>query len=155
TPGESQRRVEAANLARAQGRFDEAQALILEFLPGSQEGAEVGFGREGVATLGIDEIAAGAYARGVTLLGAASNVEGPIGIVHVPNLRIEAPVGLELARGRVEIASCRGARRSSVGTDRPGARQTRRRATAREDTAGRASGSRPRTGDAVAALGGG
>lgn len=97
-PGKAQRRLEEANLARAEGQFDEAQALILGFLRRLQERAEAGFGREAVAMLGINEIAVGAYARGVILLGAASNLEGPIGTVHVPNLRIEAPVSLELAR---------------------------------------------------------
>src|SRR5262249_60611605 len=86
--------LEEANLARAQGQLDEAQALILGFLRRVHGRAEVEFGREGVATLGINEIAGGAYARGVTLLGAASNVGGPIGIVHVPNLPIAAPPNL-------------------------------------------------------------
>src|SRR5262249_31175648 len=98
TPMDAMHRLEEANLARAEGRLDEAQSLILGFLRRLHERAEVGLGREAVATLGINEIAVGAYARGVTLLGAASNVEGPIRIVHVPNLRIEAPLNLGVAR---------------------------------------------------------
>jgi non-specific serine/threonine protein kinase len=96
--GDLMRYLEEANLARAEGRFDEGRALILGFLRRLQERAEVGFGREAMAMLGINDIAVGAYVHGVTLLGAASNVEGPISTVHIPNLRIEAPVNLELAR---------------------------------------------------------
>jgi hypothetical protein len=97
-PTDTMFHLEEASLDRAEGRLDEAQALILGFLRRLRERAEVGLGREALATLGINEIATGAYARGVTLLGAASDAEGPTGIVHVPNLRIEAPVNLELAR---------------------------------------------------------
>jgi hypothetical protein len=58
----------------------------------------MGSANEMVAMLGICEIAAGAYPRGVTLLAAASNAEGPIGTVHMPDVRVEAPLHLDRAR---------------------------------------------------------
>ena len=44
------------------------------------------------------EVARGAPARGVTLLGAGADGEGLIGTVHVPEVRAEAPGFLERAR---------------------------------------------------------
>ena len=48
--------------------------------------------------LGICHIPAGAHARGVSLIALAANVEGPIGTVHMPDVRIEAPIHLRFAR---------------------------------------------------------
>ena len=47
---------------------------------------------------GLLEVARGAPARGVTLLGAGAGGEGLIGTVHVPDVRAEAPGFLEQAR---------------------------------------------------------
>ena len=47
---------------------------------------------------GLLEVARGAPARGVTLLGAGAVGEGPIGTVHMPDVRAEAPGFLERAR---------------------------------------------------------
>ena len=47
---------------------------------------------------GLAEVARGAPARGVTLLGAGAVGEGLIGTVHVPQVRAEAPGFLERAR---------------------------------------------------------
>ena len=44
------------------------------------------------------EVARGAPARGVTLLGAGAVGEGLIGTVHMPDVRAEAPGFLERAR---------------------------------------------------------
>jgi predicted ATPase/transcriptional regulator with XRE-family HTH domain len=98
-------RLEHANQARAAGRFDEARASIIDVLRADLGSIDV---IEVVAMLGVCEIAAGAHARGVILLGAASNVEGPIGTVHMPDVRVEAPIYLERARaalGEVAYAS--------------------------------------------------
>jgi len=61
---------------------------------------------ETVAMLGICEIAAGVFARGVTLLAAASNVDGPIGTVHMPDVRVEAPVHMDLAHSALGEVAC-------------------------------------------------
>jgi non-specific serine/threonine protein kinase len=90
--------LEEANLARAEGRFDVARTSILEVLRQSQAQPETGLSAEAVARLGMCEIAAGSYARGVTLLATASNVEGPLGTIHLPDLRFEAPIYLGQAR---------------------------------------------------------
>ena len=47
---------------------------------------------------GMLEIARGAAARGVTLIAACARGEGPIGNVHMPDARVEAPDFLEQAR---------------------------------------------------------
>ena len=91
-------RLEHANQARAAGRFDEARAGIVHVLRHGHQRADLGSANEMIAMLGICEIAAGACARGVTLIGAASNVEGPIGTVHMPDVRVEAPIHLDRAR---------------------------------------------------------
>jgi hypothetical protein len=93
-------RLEQGNQARAAGHFDEARASITEVLRRGRQRADFGSVYEDgvVAMLGICEIAAGAYARGVTILGAASNAKGPIGTVHTPDVRVEAPIHLERAR---------------------------------------------------------
>jgi predicted ATPase/DNA-binding XRE family transcriptional regulator len=101
-------RLENANQARAAGRFDEARASIIDVLRGGHRGADLTSANDVLAMLGICEIAAGAYARGVNLLGAASNVEGPIGTVHMPDVRLEAPIHLERAHaalGEIAFAS--------------------------------------------------
>jgi non-specific serine/threonine protein kinase len=90
-------RPEYANQARATGRFDEARTGVIDVLRRGYQRADLGSVNEMLAMLGICEIAAGAFARGVTLLGATSNVEGPIGTIHMPDVRVEAPIYLERA----------------------------------------------------------
>ena len=55
--------------------------------------------------LGICHIATGAHARGVSLIALASNVEGPIGTIHMPDVRIEAPLYLRVARSALGEAT--------------------------------------------------
>jgi non-specific serine/threonine protein kinase len=100
-------RLEHANQARAAGQFDEARAIITDGLRRRHQGVDRApvHVTDVIAMLGTCEIAAGAHARGVTLLGAASNDEGPIGTVQMPDVRVEAPIYLERARAALgEIA---------------------------------------------------
>ena len=54
---------------------------------------------------GLLDIAAGDAARGVTLLAACAPPAGPIGTVHVPELRVEAPAFLARARAALGDAA--------------------------------------------------
>jgi hypothetical protein len=92
-------RLEHANQARAAGRYDEARASIIEVLHRRHKRADSSIDvNDVIAMLGICEIAAGEYGRGVALRGITANVEGPIGTVHMPDVRVEAPIYLERAR---------------------------------------------------------
>ena len=90
--------LERANLARAEGRHGEARAQLhgaLRRIHRRDEGALL---RSAVCLAGFLEIARGAPARGVPLLAACARGEGPLGTVHMPEVRVEAPLFLEQAR---------------------------------------------------------
>jgi non-specific serine/threonine protein kinase len=97
-------RLALANLARAEGRFEEALGSIAGLLRDLRPRAEFGL-LEAIAMVGICHIAAGAHARGVSLIAFAANVEGPIGTVHMPDVRIEAPIHLRFARSALGEAA--------------------------------------------------
>ena len=90
--------LELGSLARAEGRFDEARAHVHGALRRIHRRGEGGLLRSAVCLASLLEVARGAPARGVTLLGAGAGAEGLIGTVHVPQVRVEAPVYLEQAR---------------------------------------------------------
>ena len=90
--------LERGSLARAEGRHDEARTQIHGALRRLHRRGEGALLRTAVCLAGLLEVARGAPARGVTLLGAGAVGEGLIGTVHVPDVRVEAPGFLERAR---------------------------------------------------------
>jgi predicted ATPase/class 3 adenylate cyclase len=90
--------LELGSLARAEGRHDEARAHVHGALRRLHRRGEGTLLRSAVGLAGLLEVARGAPARGVTLLGAGAVGEGLIGTVHVPDVRAEAPGFLERAR---------------------------------------------------------
>ena len=94
-----------ANLARDEGRPDEARRLLAQSLDDLRRLGEVGQLLAPTGLAGLLEIAAGDPARGVALLAACAPPEGPIGTVHVPELRVEAPAFLERARAALGEAA--------------------------------------------------
>ena len=87
-----------ANLARDEGRFAEAHRLLAHSLADLRRLGEVGQLPAPTGMAGLLAIAAGDAARGVALVAAGAPPAGPIGTVHVPELRVEAPRFLEQAR---------------------------------------------------------
>src|SRR5262249_31857099 len=87
-------------LARAEGRAAEARAHLHGALRRIHRRGEGALLLSAACLAGTLEIARGAPARGVTLLaaGAAAGGEGPIGIISVPEVRVEAPDFLARAR---------------------------------------------------------
>ena len=94
-----------ANLARDEGRLDEARRLLAQSLEDLRRLGEVGQLSAPTCMAGLLDIAAGDAARGVALLAACAPPAGPIGTVHVPELRVEAPVFLERARAALGDAA--------------------------------------------------
>ena len=90
--------LERGNLARAEGRHDEARAHLHGALRRLHRRGEGALLRSAVCLAGLAEVARGAPARGVTLLGAGAGAAGLLGTVHMPEVRAEAPVVLEQAR---------------------------------------------------------
>ena len=90
--------LERGNLARADGRYAEACAHLHGALRRIHRRGEGALLRSAVCLAGLLEVARGAPARGVTLLAAGAAGEGPIGTVHMPEVRAEAPGSLEQAR---------------------------------------------------------
>ena len=76
---------------------------------------------------GLLAIAAGDAARGVALVAACAPPAGPIGTVHVPELRVEAPAFLERARAALGEAALRGGLGARAPADPPGGRRPRPR----------------------------
>ena len=87
-----------ANLARDEGRPDEARRLLAQSLEDLRRLEEVGQLWAPACMAGLLAVAAGDAARGVALVAACAPPTGPIGTVHVPELRVEVPVFLERAR---------------------------------------------------------
>jgi non-specific serine/threonine protein kinase len=87
-----------ANLARDEGRPDEARRLLVQSLDDLRRLGEVGQLLAPTAMAGLLAIAAGDPACGVTIIAACAAPTGIIGTVHVPELRVEAPVFLARAR---------------------------------------------------------
>ena len=88
------------DLARAEGRHEEARALLHAQLRSLlRVGDAVGLAAS-AGMAGMLEVARGAPRRGVTILAAVAGDggEGPIGTVHIPEVRVEAPGYLERAR---------------------------------------------------------
>jgi non-specific serine/threonine protein kinase len=94
----SYRSLALGNLARAEGRYDEARARIHGTLRRIRQRGEGVFLPLAVCTAGMLEIARGAPARGVALIAAGARGGGPIGTIHVPDARAEVPGFLARAR---------------------------------------------------------
>jgi predicted ATPase/DNA-binding CsgD family transcriptional regulator len=94
-----------ANLARDEGRFDEARCLLALSLEDLRRDGEAGQLWAPACMAGLLAIAAGGAARGVALLAAFASPTGLIGTVHVPELRVEAPQFLERARAALGEAA--------------------------------------------------
>ena len=94
-----------ANIARDEGRFDEARRLLAQSLAHLRRSGEVGQLRDPTCLAGLLAIAAGHTERGVTLVAACAPATGPIGTVHVPEVRLEAPAFLERARATLGRAA--------------------------------------------------
>jgi tetratricopeptide (TPR) repeat protein len=88
------------NLARAEGRYEEARTLLHAQLRPLLRVGDVVHLAEVAGMAGVLEVARGAPRRGVTLLAACAGFGGggPIGTVHTPEVRVEAPGYLERAR---------------------------------------------------------
>jgi predicted ATPase len=101
-------RAELANLARAEGRLDEARAGLVDVLRAAVgRGFDVARG-ELLCMIAIVEIERGALAWGVSLVAAGDWGPGPIGTIHVPDVRVETPEYLARARaalGEAEYAA--------------------------------------------------
>jgi non-specific serine/threonine protein kinase len=93
-----------ANLARDEGRLAEARRLLRRSLEDLRRRGEVDQLPAPLGMAGLLAIAAGAAARGVALLAACAPPAGPIGTVHVPELRLEAPGFLARARATLGAA---------------------------------------------------
>jgi tetratricopeptide (TPR) repeat protein len=90
-------RVEEANIARAEGRLDEARAGLTEVLRRAVgHGFDAG-SAELLCMIAMVEIERGALAEGVRLI-ACSHGPGPLGTIHIPDVRVEAPAYLARAR---------------------------------------------------------
>jgi hypothetical protein len=90
--------LERGSLARAEGRHAAAGAHLHGALRRLHRRGEGALLRSAVGLAGFLEIARGQDVRGVTLLGACARGEGPLGTVHMPEVRAEAPGFLERAR---------------------------------------------------------
>ena len=96
--------LERGSLARAEGRHAAARAHLHGALRRLHRRGEGALLRSAVCLAGLAEVARGAPARGVTLLAAGAHGEGPLGTVHVPQVRAEAPGFLEQARAALGAA---------------------------------------------------
>jgi len=65
---------------------------------GSRWRGEIGMLADPVCMLAMVDIAAGDAVRGVTIIAACTPEDSPIGTIHVPEVRVEAPIFLERAR---------------------------------------------------------
>jgi hypothetical protein len=94
-----------ANLERDEGRPDQARGLLAQSLADLRRLGEVGQLWAPICMAGLLDIAAGDAARGVALIAACAPPAGPIGTIHVPELRVEVPVFLERARAALGDAA--------------------------------------------------
>ena len=94
-----------ANLARDEGHFLEAHQLLLHLADALIGPAELGQLSYPLCMLGMLYVAAGDPERGATIIAACAPETGPIGTVHVPEVRVEAP--LFLARARAALGAAR------------------------------------------------
>jgi predicted ATPase/class 3 adenylate cyclase len=86
------------NIERAEGRYAEARRNLAGVV---QQGGQAGWGlelAEPLCMLGVLEVARGALARGVRIIAGCARGDGPIGTVHTPDVRVEAPAFLARAR---------------------------------------------------------
>jgi hypothetical protein len=90
--------LELGSLARAEGRFDAARTHLRGALRRIRRRGEGGLLRSAACLAGLLEIARGAPARGVTLIAAGARGEGPLGTIHMPEVRAEVPGALAQAR---------------------------------------------------------
>ena len=89
---------ELANIARAEGRLEEARAGMTDVLrTWLRRRFDAALG-ELLCMLAMVEIDRGELERGVRLIAACSRGPGPIGTIHVPDVRVEAPGYLARAR---------------------------------------------------------
>jgi len=96
--GSEQLGLAAGNRARAEGRLDDARTLIHGALRSIRQRGAGEYLLSATAMAGMLEIAAGDHARGVTIIAACTTGEGPIGIIHIPDVRAEAALFLDQAR---------------------------------------------------------
>ena len=94
-----------ANLARDEGRPDAAHRLLANSLEDLRRLGEIGQLWAPICMAGLLAIAAGDAARGVALVAACAPPTGPVGTVHVPELRVEVPVFLARARAALGAAA--------------------------------------------------
>jgi hypothetical protein len=94
-----------ANLARAEGRFDEARARLVEDLRSLQTAGNLLQVCEQLGVMGILAVAQGEYARGVRLIAVQPAITGVIGSVHAPDVRIEGEAALAGARAALGEAA--------------------------------------------------
>jgi non-specific serine/threonine protein kinase len=85
-------------IARAEGHYDDARSLIHGALRHIHQRGEGAWLRSAMCMAGMLEIARGETARGVVTIAACDRGEGPIGTIHVPDVRAEVPGFLEQAR---------------------------------------------------------
>jgi predicted ATPase len=98
-------RAEEANIARAEGRLDEARAGLTELLRRAVgHGFDAG-SAELLCMIAMVEIERGAAAEGVRLIAACSHGPGPLGSIHIPDVRVEAPEYLARARRSIGEAA--------------------------------------------------
>ncbi len=86
------------NLARSEGRFSDARALLQEGLRRAVRDHAPAAILHQVCSLGILVVTMGDHARGTRLIAASASPTGLVGTVHAPDLRIEGPAALARAR---------------------------------------------------------
>ena len=96
--GYGQLRWAIANLLRDEGHLDEARTTLAGALRTLRQRGEIGMLADPVCMLAMVDIAAGDAVRGVTIIAACTPEDSPIGTIHVPEVRVEAPIFLERAR---------------------------------------------------------
>jgi hypothetical protein len=91
-------RIVLADLARAEGHFADARAILTDVLVRYHGRGDRAFMAEQVCWLGVLAIDQGAHRRGVRLLGAGAVANPLFGTIHEPDLRLGARTGLADAR---------------------------------------------------------
>jgi len=86
------------SLARTEGRFAEAEAILREELARSLAGGDQLVTAEQLCWLGILRVAQGRHAEGVRLIGAGAVANPGWGSIHTPDLRLEVEPALGRAR---------------------------------------------------------
>lgn len=89
------------NLARAQGRFAEARALLADAVRRARRWGDRRAVAEKLGWLGVLAVAEGAPERGVRLIAAATAENPSIAPIHVPDARREVEGSLAHARARL------------------------------------------------------